>query len=82
MSSPELIGLIAQHGGTLALAIFAIWLLNKTWADREERAREYAVRIKEFKDSMLDNNVMLRAALDRNTQAWVEVAVILRKWDE
>jgi len=52
----EIIKLIAEVGGTLGLAIFAIWMLER--AHRE--------RIGELKEE----RKQLQTALDRNTEAW------------
>lgn len=63
MTIETIIGVIAQHGGTLGLAIFAIWMLNRVWADRVAAVERYAVDLRVLQ-------VETREALDRNTEAW------------
>jgi len=52
----DIIELIANIGGTLGLAIFAIWRLDQA----------HKARIEELKEE----REQLRNSLDRNTQAW------------
>lgn len=58
----EIIKLIAETGGTLGLALFAIWILNKVWTDRLIETKQYA------EDIRLLNSLVV-SALDRNTEA-------------
>ncbi len=62
----EIITLIAEHGGTLGLAIFAIWMLNRTWELRLQEATRYASELRQLQQQT-------REALDRNTEAWVRM---------
>lgn len=66
MPAVDLITLIAQQGGTLGLAIAALWWLNKVWELRLEETKRYAAELK-------DMNCELRDAIERNTQAWVKM---------
>lgn len=82
MPLSEIIPLIAQSGGALALGIFAIYMLDKAWQERTEEAQEYAKQIKVFKDCMVDVNRELIRAIEKNTAAFVEFSVMLRRWEE
>ena len=57
----DIISLIAQHGGTLGLAIFAIWMLNRVWQDRVEAEKQHAERLRLMYDAII-------LALNRNTE--------------
>lgn len=58
----DIVSLVAQTGGTLGLAIVALWMLNRVWDDRLKEAQQYAA-------DMRDNGKELRCALERNTEA-------------
>jgi hypothetical protein len=62
----DLITLIAQQGGTLGLAIAALWWLNKVWELRLEETKRYADELKEM-------NCEMRNVIDRNTEAWMRM---------
>jgi hypothetical protein len=62
----EVIDLVAQHGGTLGLAIFAIWMLNRTWELRLEEVQRYAADLQ-------DMNCEMRQVIERNTEAWMRM---------
>jgi len=62
----DVITLIAQHGGTLGLAVFAIWMLNRVWELRLEEAKRYADELHQVQQEV-------REALDRNTEAWTRM---------
>lgn len=62
----NIIELIASAGGTLGLAVFAIWMLNKTWELRIEEVKRYA-------DSLRDMNCQMREVIERNTEAWMRM---------
>ena len=75
MEIGALIQLIAQSGGLLGLAIFSIWMLNKTHTQRaeelkqaveDERARTAATSERERTD-----RAELIAVVNRNTDAWI-----------
>jgi len=62
----DIVELIAQHGGTLGLAIFAIWMLNKAWELRLEEAERYA-------DELREMNREVREVIDRNTKVFLRM---------
>lgn len=84
MTPESIITLIAQQGGTLGLAIFAIWMLNRVWQDKiamterlwQEKvaqAQEYATALRELQSrtvAALEGNA---EALARNTVAWEQL---------
>ena len=72
MPAVDLVTLIAQHGGTLGLAIFAIWMLNKVWELRLEETKRYANDLREM-------NCEMRDAIDRNTSAWMRMMERVRE---
>jgi len=59
----EIVKLIADVGGSLGLALFAIWILQRSHKEQEDRGRE-------------DREALLEA-LERNTQAWVGASTVL-----
>ena len=69
MVMPDIVTLIANTGGTLGLAIFAIWMLQRSHKEHEARWREE-------RRELLDT-------IERNTSAWVEaskqLAIIVEK---
>jgi uncharacterized membrane protein len=72
MGIAELIPLIAQTGGLLGLAIFAIFMLNKVWCERLEEAKKNAAEIAEQRRELLD-------ALHRNTEVMTRLCERLEK---
>ena len=44
----EMLIKVIEQGGTLALAGFAIWTLNKVWKDRLEAEKRHTEQIKEM----------------------------------
>ena len=60
MGFDQVIKVIIDNAGVLGLAIFAIWMLNKTWESRLEEAKRYAKEVDEVRRELLD-------ALNRNT---------------
>ena len=66
MNTADIIALIAQHGGTLGLAVFAIWMLNRTWELRLQEVARYANDLRQVQQET-------REALDRNTEAFVRL---------
>lgn len=58
----EIISLVANTGGTLGLAVFAIWMLNRTWEVRLAEAKKYAAELEQLHGETLD-------ALQNNTAA-------------
>jgi hypothetical protein len=66
MTEASLITLIAQTSGTLGLAIFAIWMLNRVWEDRCKGAERYATDLRVMWDQM-------RTVIEENTSAIVRL---------
>jgi hypothetical protein len=66
MTEASLITLIAQTGGTMALAIFTIWMLNRVWEDRIKCAERYATDLRAMWDQM-------RTVIEENTTAIVRL---------
>lgn len=62
----DIINLIAQHGGTLGLAIFAIWMLNRVWDLRLDEVKQHAEDIRTM-------NCEMRLVIERNTEAWIRM---------
>lgn len=62
----DIVNIIAQHGGTLGLAVFAIWMMNKVWELRLEEVQRYA-------EELRDMNCQMRDVIERNTKAWMRM---------
>ena len=60
------ISLIAQSSGTLGLAIFTIWMLNRVWEDRCKAAERYAADLRAMWDQT-------RMVVEENTTAIVRL---------
>lgn len=73
---PDIVALIANTGGTLGLAIFAIWMLQRTYKDSEAKWNEEREKWKEERRELL-------GVIERNTRAWVEaseqLAIVVEK---
>ena len=73
---PDIVTLIANTGGTLGLAIFAIWMLQRAHKDHEAKWEEEKARLKEERREAL-------SIIARNTTAWVEasnqLAIVVEK---
>jgi hypothetical protein len=73
---PDIVTLIANTGGTLGLAVFAIWMLQRTHKEHEAKWQEEKARLKEERREAL-------AVIERNTTAWVEasnqLAIVVEK---
>jgi hypothetical protein len=66
MTELNLLTLITQAGGTMALAIFAMWMLNRVWEDRVKSAERYATDLRAMWDQM-------RTVVEENTAAIVRL---------
>lgn len=66
----DIVALIANTGGTLGLAIFAIWRLNCVWGLRLEEAQRNAATEREARQAVQD-------ALNRNTEVLQKLCVRL-----
>ena len=71
----DVIALIAQTGGTLGLAIFAIWMLNRVWELRLEEAQRNAECERHRSDQM-------RESVDRNTEAMTRLVEIVERMEK
>ena len=49
----EILTLIIRESATAALALFAIWSLKASYAQRLEDGKEYAVTLKEVNDTLI-----------------------------
>jgi hypothetical protein len=84
---PDIVTLIANTGGTLGLAIFAIWMLQRTYKDAEARREEEKEREKaeqaEARAKWQEERRELLGIIERNTCAWVEaseqLAIVVEK---
>jgi len=69
MGVENVIGLVAQHGGLLGLALFAIWMLNKVWEARVEEAKanaeEKAVQRQELLEVVKANTAVMTRLCER-----------------
>lgn len=67
--STEMVTLIANTGGTLGLAIFAIYMLNKTWRDRLEEEKRNTEHAREMwrctTDALEKNTAVITQLLER-----------------
>jgi len=70
--SPDVLNLIAQTGGTLGLAVFAIWMLNRVWELRLEEAKRNATTEREGREQ-------LQATLQRNTEVMAHLCEVVER---
>lgn len=61
---------VLDAGGTLALAVFAIWMLNRVWADRVAAEQRHAEQVREMWQQM-------QTVVQNNTQAITELCTRL-----
>lgn len=71
----DVIELIAQTGGTLGLAIFAIWMLNRVWELRLEESKRNARCEQQRTDQV-------RQALRSNTRAMVRLIEMVERLEK
>ena len=68
----DLITLIANTGGTLGLAIFAIYMLNKVWADRLCEQKKALDEQREMwrctREALEENTKVITVWLERNSR--------------
>jgi len=62
MPFDQILGLLVDKTASVALAIFAMWMLNRTWEARLEDSKNYAATVAEQRRELLE-------ALNRNTEA-------------
>lgn len=68
----DIVELIAQTGGTLGLAVFAIFMLNRVWELRLEEAQRHI-------DCQKLMSGQVREALDRNTEVMTRLVDIVER---
>jgi len=68
----DIVNIVAQTGGTLGLAVFAIWMLNRVWELRLEEAKRNAACERERTDQVLQ-------ALEHNTEAMTRLSEIVKR---
>ncbi|MBU0491321.1 MAG: hypothetical protein KKA73_13570 [Chloroflexi bacterium] len=62
----DVVAMVANTGGTLGLAIFAIWMLNRVWADRLDAEKRRVIEMEALRSETLN-------ALKNNTQAMTQL---------
>ena len=62
MTFDQVFAVLFEQTAPVALAMFAIWMLNRVWESRLEEAKRYAETLDKYRGEML-------AALNRNTEA-------------
>jgi len=70
----DIVNIIAQTGGTLGLAIFAIWMLNRVWELRLEEAQRNAACERQRGDQV-------RQALESNTKAMTRLIEMVERME-
>jgi len=68
----DIVELIAQTGGTLGLAVFAIWMPNRVWELRLEEAKRNALCEQQRTDQV-------REALESNTKAMIRLIEMVER---
>ena len=66
MDFAEIVKLIGGETATLALAVVALWMLDRTWKARIDEANRYAGALEKI-------NEQVRQAIERNTEAWARM---------
>jgi hypothetical protein len=67
MTVAEIISLIANAGGSLGLAVFAIWMLNRVWEARLNEEKRHS-------DEMRQVWEQTRVALEANTKVLTQLS--------
>jgi len=68
----DIVNIVAQTGGTLGLAVFAIWMLNRVWELRLEEAKRNAACEAQRADQV-------QQALERNTTVMTRLVEIVER---
>ena len=71
----DIVNIVAQTGGTLGLAVFAIWMLNRVWELRLEEAQRNAACETQRAESM-------QQALERNTTVMTRLVEIVERLEK
>ena len=72
MPFDQIIGLIFEQTAPVALAVFAMWMLDRTWKARLEDSKQYTAAIVAQRGELL-------AALNRNTEAVTKLCMLAEK---
>lgn len=64
----DIAALVANTGGTLGLAIFAIWMLNKVWRDRLEKQEQVTEEMRGLRSETQSCLVASTEAIAANTE--------------
>jgi Na+(H+)/acetate symporter ActP len=67
----QVVKLVFEQSAPLAMAVFAMWMLNRTWESRLQEATRYAQEIAEQRRELVD-------ALKGNTEALTRVCQMLK----
>jgi len=67
----QVVRLIVEQSAPIAMAIFAMWMLNRTWESRLQEATRYALEITEQRRELIE-------ALKGNTEALTKVCQMLK----
>ena len=74
-----IITLIANTGGTLGLAIFAIWMLNRVWSNYLEAEKQRIVEFGELRIKNLDCLQQSSAVIAANTEVMRDNNEVIRR---
>ena len=69
MGFDQIVGLVIEQTAPVALAVFAMWMLNRTWEARLEDGKQYTAAIVAQRGELLD-------ALNRNTEAITKLCML------
>ena len=85
----DIVDMVASAGGTLGLAVFAIWMLNKVWQDRlqeQKQVTEEVIQMRVRTQACVEESARVVAAntevLRANTEVMKELVGVLRKGQE
>jgi hypothetical protein len=86
MPATDIITLIGQHGSTLGLALFAIWMLNRVWQDRLETEKRHGhERVdaeKQYSEQTKSMYEATQRALESNTRVITRLSEQMRQRGE
>lgn len=71
MTFEQVMKLVFEQSAPLAMAVFAMWMLNRTWEARLDEANRYAQEITEQRRELIE-------ALKGNTEALTKVCQMLK----
>ena len=70
METVDLVKLITENGAVVAIAVFAVFLLNRVWEARHKDAQQYSEQIKSLYNEVTQ-------ALKSNTEAITRLTAIV-----